>query len=174
MTTPISLQINADMKNVTQNVVDLFESIKSHYVVNYTKEAQGSGFGFNFGHNPICENSIGTGYKEATATLRICLRNSKFTVDILGKSSLQIYQEIAKLRLEKGNDIANRHITSFQGILDARYGNGIVTLVRCEESNIYVSVNITTLSDAAINATSALLQHSDLQVKASPSRTYQV
>lgn len=169
--TPISLQMNADMTAVTQNVVDLMDSIGAHYLVNHKSDSQGGGFGFNFGHYPICEHSIRTGYKEPNAKLRLHVNDNQFITSILGMSPQNIIGEVNRIRKDSGNELANNHHKTFNSILDARFGKGIVTTCPNLDRFSFI-INITSLTTEVISAVSEILQHTDMDIRVNPLRLH--
>lgn len=173
----INLHVNDEMAKVTQNVVDLFESIKTHYVVNYSDSLHGSEFGFKFGDLPICEHYIKVGYKKPTATLNLSHINWEFSSKVLGKTDTQIVNEQALVRKTEGNEKANNYNQTLQQALDAYFGVNIVTVKIISGSFSYplrFCIDITHITDAVTNAASILLQHSNLHVRATPLKLYRV
>jgi hypothetical protein len=169
----IALKTNSDMTAVTQNVVDLFESIQSHYVVNHSKSVMGGGFGFMFGHHPICEHSIKTGYKTPTAVLRLTKITPEFIASVTGKSCREILNEVKAVRVKDGDRQANLYGDVFQDAVNAFFNSDAVKMEIFFDDFIFL-VDISHLSETVINAVSTLLQHSSLHVRATCSRTYRV
>lgn len=169
----INLQVNAQMAQVTQNVVNLFESIKAHYVVNYSESLSSGKFGFRFGNLPIREHHISVGYKTPTASLRLNKIDWEFSKKILGKTPVQIFKEQECIRKAEGNDKANRYAQTLQGSVDAFFGPNIVTVEIGHETLTYC-IDITCITEAVTSAVSTLLQQSNLLVKAEQSKTYRV
>jgi hypothetical protein len=161
MSNLIQLDMNTSMAAVTQNVVDLFESIKAHYVVNYVKSTQGSGFGFQFGHNPICEHSIKTGYQKPTASLRIANINNELITKIFGEKEHILCRDYGWK--------STAAIKPLQLLAD-EYFAGVVEIEL--HDNMHFNVDITNITPDVIKAVSELLQHSNMAIRATPATNY--
>lgn len=177
----ITLDTNNAVKQLVQNVEDLFRSIEQHYYVPHIERQVCTNVAIDFGRHPIKENRIEfsphtTG--KPRAFLRIGDIDDALCQKLTGLSKKELAQKKHQCRETKGNYAANQFDKTLQPELDERYGEEVVTLCVDDLSGSYsfakvsAVINIEMLTDPVIKSVSEFLKHSGLPPRATEARNY--